>query len=333
MPVAFAQGNGNWNVTNGSVGDFAGWAATSGVQPLVGDFDNDGRSDVALIRQAAGWATMPVAFAQANGNWNVTNGSVGDFAGWAATSGVQPLVGDFDNDGRSDVALIRQAAGWATMPVAFAQANGNWNVTNGSVGDFAGWAATSGVLLLVDDFDIDDGRSDVALIRQAAGWATMPVAFAQGNGNWNVTNGSVGDFAGWAATSGVQPLVGDFDNDGRSDVALIHRLPAGCTMPVAFAQANGNWNVTNGSVGDFAGWAATSGVQPLVGDFDNDGQSDVALIHRPPAGPPCRSPSPSVNDGSGDVACACTLARSGGVGVFATGRWWPRHRHRSLGSV
>ena len=120
MPVAFANGDGSWRITNSGIGDFAGWAATSNVQPLKGDYSADGRMDVALIRQSAGWATMPVAFANGDGSWRITNSGVGDFAGWAATSGVLPLSGDFNGDRRMDVALIRQTGGWATMPIAFA---------------------------------------------------------------------------------------------------------------------------------------------------------------------------------------------------------------------
>ena len=59
--------------------------------------------------------------ALAQGNWSITNGGVGAFAGWAATSGVLPLVGDFDGDRRDDIALLRQTAGWSTIPVAFAR--------------------------------------------------------------------------------------------------------------------------------------------------------------------------------------------------------------------
>lgn len=167
---------GNWSITNGGVGAFAGWAATSDVMPLTGDFNGDGRADVALLRRTAGWNTVPVAFAVGNGNWTVTNRSVGAFAGWAATSGVMPLVGDFNGDGRDDIALIRRTAGWATIPVAFGN-SGSWDVTNGGVGAFADWAATSGVMPLTGDFN-GDGRDDIALLRRTAGWATIPIAFA-----------------------------------------------------------------------------------------------------------------------------------------------------------
>ena len=56
--VAFAA----WKISNLYTGDFAGFAATPGVVPLTGDFNGDGRTDVALVNGAPGWGSMPVAF-------------------------------------------------------------------------------------------------------------------------------------------------------------------------------------------------------------------------------------------------------------------------------
>ncbi|MBE8969127.1 VCBS repeat-containing protein [Nostocales cyanobacterium LEGE 12452] len=279
MPVAFANGNGTWQITNYSIDDFASWATTSGVQILTGDFNNDGSTDVALLRQNAGWTTMPVAFANGNGTWQITNYSIGDFASWATAGGVRPLTGDFNNDGRTDVALLRQSAGWTTMPVAFANGNGTWQITNYSIDEFAGWATAGGVRPLTGDFN-NDGSTDIALLRQNAGWTTMPVAFANGNGTWQITNYSIGEFAGWATAGGVRPLTGDFNNDGSTDVALLRQSPGWTTMPVAFANGNGTWQITNYSIGDFAGWATASGVRSLTGDFNNDNRTDVLLLRQ-----------------------------------------------------
>ena len=95
----------------------AGWAATANAKPVIGDFDGDGLADVALTG-ASGWATLPVAFSNGDGTFNVTNQPIVEFAGWAATTNAKPLVGDFNGDGKTDVALTGPS-GWATMPVAF----------------------------------------------------------------------------------------------------------------------------------------------------------------------------------------------------------------------
>ncbi len=57
MPVAFSNGDGSWQITHQSIGDFAGWAATSGAKPLIGDFNGDVRSDIALLRRIRGHLT------------------------------------------------------------------------------------------------------------------------------------------------------------------------------------------------------------------------------------------------------------------------------------
>src|ERR1700692_2613504 len=213
-----------------------------------------------LLKRAIGIVgifVLGVMPASANGGFAVTNMPVGAFAVWAATPNVQILFGDFNGDGRTDVALIGPA-GWATMPVAFSNGDGTFTVTNLPIANFAGWAATPNAKAIVGDFN-GDGLADVALIG-ASGWSTMPVALSNGDGTFNVTNvsnASIANFATWAATPNVQILVGDFNGDGTTDVALT-APSGGATLPVAFSNGNGSFNVTNQPIINFAGWAATA---------------------------------------------------------------------------
>ncbi|NUU15753.1 VCBS repeat-containing protein, partial [Cellulomonas humilata] len=153
------------------------WANTAGVKVVTGDFNGNGLTDIALVRQNAGWASIPVAFAQGDGTWQITNGSAPTFIGsWANTPGVRVVTGDFNGNGLTDIALVRQNAGWASIPVAFAQGDGTWQITNGSAPTFIGsWANTAGVKVVTGDFN-GNGLTDIALVRQNAGWASIPVA-------------------------------------------------------------------------------------------------------------------------------------------------------------
>jgi hypothetical protein len=109
--------------------------------------------DIALVRQEPGWSTIPIAFANGDGTWSITNGDAPEFiTHWAHTPGVQLVSGDFNGNGRTDIALVRQEPGWSTIPIAFANGDGTWSITNGDAPEFiTHWAHTPGVQLVSGD--------------------------------------------------------------------------------------------------------------------------------------------------------------------------------------
>ncbi|MFC4066269.1 S8 family serine peptidase [Actinoplanes subglobosus] len=260
QPVAFSNGDGTFRVTNSALSDFAGWAQAPGATTFAGDFNSDGRTDLALTG-GAGWNTVPVAFSNGDGTFRVTNTGVGDFAGWAQAPGVRLTTGDFNADGRTDVALTPgpNTSWWFTQPVAFSNGDGTFRITNTPLNDFAGWSQAQGARTVAGDFN-SDGRTDLALTG-GAGWNTVPVAFSNGDGTFRVTNAGVGDFAGWAQVPGATVVSGDYNRDGRTDIALTPgpNAPWWFTQPVAFANGDGTFRISNTPLNDFAGWAQASG--------------------------------------------------------------------------
>jgi hypothetical protein len=289
LPIAFSNGNNTFRIANDNVGGTPGLAQAPGAKVIGGDFNGDGRGDLAFAGDP-GAVTMPVMLSTTDPGgttkFNAYYYGLSDFPAWAGSAGAKAVSGDFNGDGFSDVALTG-GVGWGSIPVAFSNGNGSFRVTNYGVADFPGFAQQSGAKPVAGDFN-GDGFWDIALTG-GVGWGSIPVAFSLGNGAFQVTNYWVGDFPGFAQQNGARPIAGDFNGDGFADVALSGGVGWG-SLPVAFSNGNGTFWVTNSGVMDlnpgqggvyqsrFPGYADDGGVKLVGGDFNDDGLSDVAAV-------------------------------------------------------
>jgi hypothetical protein len=108
---------------------------------LTGDFNGDGMTDLALTG-VPGWDAIPVAFSTGGGQFNSTALSTPLFPELAATAGVKVVTGDFNGDGKTDLALTGVPE-WDSIPVAFSTGGGQFNSTALSTPLFPELAATA----------------------------------------------------------------------------------------------------------------------------------------------------------------------------------------------
>lgn len=235
IPVAFSNGDGSFHYTNHYVPHFPGWAASPGARLASGDFDHDGYMDLA-VTGVAGWSSIPAALSNGDGTFRISNDYASDFPGWAAHGSAQVVGGDFDCNGRGELAL-GGVPGWTTIPsakpgyVVAGTGQHVWGVSNRS-SEFGAVAATAHSMLVSGDFD-GDGCSDLAATG-GVGWTTLPVAFSRSHGHsYEYRNADVGaDFGAWAGQA-TRAVSGDFNADGRDDVALMGG-PGWRSVPIAF---------------------------------------------------------------------------------------------------
>lgn len=206
---------------------------------VSGDFDGDGRSDSASQTDAGTW-------------WVTTNPSTGTATPreWGTMAVFQfPTVGDFNGDGKDDIAVrnasngawrVFTSTGSAFESTRFGRWNNSLTWTNVLAGDFTG-----------------DGKDDLVGQRSDSTWVVA------------ASTGSAFTSAYWAVfPTGQFGTVGDFNADGRDDVAIRN-------------SNNGAWRVlmSTGSAFDpvrFGTWdATTTWTNVRGGDFNGDGRSDL----------------------------------------------------------
>ncbi|MFC4014115.1 DUF2961 domain-containing protein [Nonomuraea purpurea] len=225
---------------------------------LTGDFDGDGRDDaVTFTRGTAADVYVSLSdggkLVQQSWKWH-DNFAVGDEI---------PAVGDFDGDGKDDIATFTRGDS-GDVWVALSTGSG-----------FAGarkWHdrfAIGQEIPAVGDFD-GDGKDDIATFtRGEAGDVFVALS-----------SGSVFRQDGWRwhdhfAIGSETPAVGDFDGDGRDDIAA---FTGGAAADVYVSLSDGGKFVQRSwkRHDDFA-----PGDQvPGVGDFNADGKADVIAFTR-----------------------------------------------------
>ncbi len=247
---------------------------------LVGDFNNDGLDDVFRVNATGGG----IRVLQSNGSafvdtvWGTQNPN-SPFAGYD--------VGDFNGDGRDDVVRRNTAGGgvrvlkssgtafvdelwgtynpnspWADWTVGDFNGDGNddifrWNTSGGGVRvlNSSGTAFVDelwGVLnpnavwtdFLVGDFD-GNGSDDILFRNSVSGGLRLMRESAAGDSFDNVFWGAVNPNVSW-----TDFRVGDFDGDGRDDLARRHPTTQAVRVlksgPSGFA-ADELWAVLGGS--------------------------------------------------------------------------------------
>jgi FG-GAP-like repeat len=218
----------------------------------VADFDGDSKLDLAIANEGS----QTVSLLLGNGD-----GSFRSQITFATGLNPQSLsVADFDGDGKLDLAIANSGDG--TVSLLLGNGSGFSPQMTFAVGD-APNAMSSG------DFN-GDGKPDLAISNGVGETVSVLLNNSGMNNGGNFSNRST-----LAAGSHLRAItVGDFNRDGRQDLAIANDDSVG-TVSVFLG---------NGSAG-FSDRAtfATGKAQPsalLVGDFSGDQWTDLAVLHQ-----------------------------------------------------
>jgi hypothetical protein len=293
IPVAFSNGDGGFRYVNNRYDVFSS-QEQAGAISFVGDFNGDGRDDIALVNGRAGLTVIPVALSRGDGTFDFVSADGGDFARNADSStatqfiSTRFFVGDLDGNGSSDLVAIARStsAGWNHIKVALSNGDGTFRSFTTPLPDFPAWAASGsnfGPAISIIDGDYNgDGKTDFALVGNDS-WLSIPVAFSDGAGGFRVAN--VIDQPDFPRLSGnsfggvFSALSGDFNNDGLTDIALVGG--SGWNMvPVAFSRGDGSFRTTQGAAGTFPSSASNVTIDNriLAADFNQDGRTDLIVV-------------------------------------------------------
>jgi hypothetical protein len=207
----------------------------------VADFNGDGRTDLSVQRPDTGtWHIL-------NSTLSITIPNTTSAKPFLATDGSDKLVpGDYDADGKTDVAVFRPS-------------EGTWRIKQSSGSELTVTFGQAGDLPVPGDYD-GDGKTDVAVFRPT-------------DGNWYRIESTEGFKVTHWGQNGDKPVQGDYDGDGKTDLAV-------------FRPAEANWYIakssTNYTTSNIVQWGLSTD-KLVPGDYNGNGRQDVA-VWRPSTG-------------------------------------------------
>jgi FG-GAP repeat len=307
-----------------------------GTSLAAGDFNNDGRSDLAIgissedVGTVANAGAVQVLYGSATrltglGNqfWHQDETGIHDTAESGDAFGSSLATGDFNNDSFADLAVAIRSEDLAVTNVGAVQViygsatghylgdgglarDGNqfWHQDEAGIFDTAEQGDTFGSAVATGDFD-NDGFFDLAVgiaaenVGAVADTGAVQVIYGSGAGLdnagnqfWNQDEPGVFDSAEAFDAFGSALAAGDFNGDGRADLAVgvptedvvAANDDAGAVQVLYGAGASGLDNAGNqlwtqdvAGIDDSAETLDRFGNALAAGDFNEDSRADLAI--------------------------------------------------------
>ncbi len=221
--------------------------------PAPGDYDGDGKDDIAVYREGA-TTGAPSTF------WILRSSDGAVQAVQWGVRGDQAVARDYDGDGKTDIAIYRRGAA-STDPAYW------WILQSASsTVRVTAWGTTGNGTSAFDspvpqDYD-GDGKADLAVYRFGLTPANSFIVLR--SSDEAVQYRPFGNFS-----TDFVLNAGDFDGDGMADLTVA-RVGTGTAPMVWYILQSSNQQLR----------AAQFGIStdlPAAGDFDGDGKTDIAV--------------------------------------------------------
>ncbi len=237
-------------------------------EPLVGDFDNDGNTDLLVtVGLQPAPRHMNVLFGDGAGGFSIVQSN-------SISNAMSPLlVADVNGDGKSDVIMVTigsSAGSDAVIGVFIGDGKGHftagaqypvpYGTYQGVLGDFTNDGKLDFVLNVINE----DPRATPAYEKQ--------ILF-KGRGDGTFTTSALNLTSEAAIGNEALPLTGDFNRDGTRDLAFMVTDFPGPRFYMAYGHGDGTFSTPS------LAYVADSAIQgpPAIADLDRDGKSDMVL--------------------------------------------------------
>ncbi len=243
--------------------------AQSPVSEVTGDFNGDGKTDIALLwnNTASSSGTYSVTILFGNGDGTFTAGPTTAATG-VQSSPRQMVAADLNGDGKTDLAILSWNFTSSSSQVTAMLGNGDGTFATPQTSLANSQISVGGNFItgriVAADFN-GDGKIDVAILGDSVSPNGVTVLLGNGDGTFTAVPSN------YVSNQGFNLIAtGDFNGDGIPDLVAINYTSPGSAI-VLLGKGDGTFT---------PGATLTIGTFPnsiAVGDFNGDGKIDLAF--------------------------------------------------------
>jgi uncharacterized repeat protein (TIGR01451 family) len=220
------------------------------VATATGDFNSDGKLDIAVANQGSGDVSILL------GNGDGTFQLARNFA--TGNNPIAIVAGDFNGDGKLDVAAFQPGANGVAGSVSILLGNGDGTFLPAKLLALDADALT----IAVGDFNLDK-KSDLAIRESSPSGDSLNILIGNGDGTFQPAKTIV------LTSAGRNIVTGDFNGDSKPDIAV------SSTGGILILLGNGDGTFSQGVT-----LASGSGAEPWsTADLNHDGKLDLLANH------------------------------------------------------
>jgi hypothetical protein len=254
VPILLGNGDGTFTIPTSFV--YSGGLYTNTL--AVGDFLGNGNLDLTVANSPSG---LPIDIVLGCGDGAFNQGPVS--ANGNLASAYMPAVGDFNGDGKLDIAVTGGGYGLQTVnAVTILLGNGDGTFSLAQNSTFA--TGSNPWAIVAADFN-GDGKLDLVIANE--GGSTLTILLGNGDGTFTPATGSPVPVG-----SGPYALAAaDLNSDGKLDLVVANQNDS--TLTILLGNGDGTFTPASGS--PIALGAGPDSV--AVGDFNGSGRLGIAV--------------------------------------------------------
>jgi hypothetical protein len=240
------------------------WVDWPGAKAITGDFNGDGKTDIVVT--ANGLGGFGSYLSNGDGTFHAVYSSQTG-SDWVDWPGAKAITGDFNGDGKTDIVVT--ANGLGGFGSYLSNGDGTFHAVYSSQTG-SDWVDWPGAKAITGDFN-GDGKTDIAVT--AYGLGGIGSYLSNGDGTFHgVYSSQTG--SDWVDWPNAQAITGDFNGDGKTDIAVI--APGLGGFGTYLSNGNGTFHAVYSSQAG-SDWVDWPGAKVSTGDFNGDGRTDIAV--------------------------------------------------------